>query len=362
MIIPRTTAAAAGLLLFLAGCGEDAQKVVEPVRALKTITVTELASGQVRKFSGIVQATDTSSLSFEVGGNVKEVKVDLGAKVKQGQVLAVLDKQPYVLAVQAKEASLARSKADMEKDRLEFTRKKTLYKQKWVAKAAYDQALAAYDSAKSNVKYTTTQLNLAKRDLAKTVLKAPFDGTIAEKKVDPHVEVKAGQRLFEINATGALEVALEIPETVIAEITIGTPVSVSLPSEKGISLKARVTEVGTVAGVGNAFPVNATLINPPSRLRAGMTAEATFVLKEHSAESGYLVPIAAIAPGEETRQGYVFVFDSKTSTIKKTKIYGQGVQDNLAIIREGIKAGDVIAVAGVSFLYDGQKVKLMGPR
>ena len=67
MTVLRTAVMAAGLTLILAGCGEDTQKVVEPVRALKTITVTELASGQVRKFSGIVQATDTSSLSFEVG-------------------------------------------------------------------------------------------------------------------------------------------------------------------------------------------------------------------------------------------------------------------------------------------------------
>lgn len=362
MIILRITTAAAFLLLFLAGCEEDAQEVIEQVRAVKTITVTELASGQVRKYSGIVQATDSSSLSFEVGGNVKQVKVDFGTEVKQGQVLAVLDKQPYVLAVQAKEASLASSKADMEKDRLEFVRKETLYGQKWVAKAAYDQALAVYESAKSNVKYTTAQLRLAKRDLNKTVLKAPFDGVIAKKYVEPHMEVRAGQKLFDINASGALEAALEIPETMIAEITIGKPVSITLPTKPGVLVKGRVTEVSSVAGKGNAFPVNVALIDPPSGLRAGMTVEATLVFQERSAESGYLVPISAIAPGEKTRQGYVFLFDPKTSTVKKIKIQAQGVQDNLAIIREGIKAGDVIAVAGVSFLYDGQKVKLMVPK
>ncbi len=97
---------------LLAACEEEPPQVVEQVRAIKTITVTEVASGQVRKFSGIVQATDTSALSFEVGGNVKEVKVKLGSRVKKGQVLAVLDKQPYVLAVQAAEAALSKSKAE----------------------------------------------------------------------------------------------------------------------------------------------------------------------------------------------------------------------------------------------------------
>ena len=352
------------VLLGATACEEETPEVIEQIRALKTITVTEVASGQVHKFSGVVQATDTSSLSFEVSGNVKEVRVELGGKVKRGQVLAVMDSQPYRLAVQAAEASLSKDKADMEKARLEFTRQKTLFEQDWVSKAAYDQALASYKSAKSAVKYSTSQLNLSKRDLKKTVLKAPFDGTIAKRKVDPHVEVRTGQKLFEINASGALEVALEIPETAISRIAIGTPVLITFPTAPGVTAKARVTEVGSAAGDANAFPVNATLTDPPKNLRAGMTAEATFNLKKDEQGSGYLVPVTAIAPGESGRErlGFVYVFDAETSTVRKTPVSAQGVRDNLAIISEGLKAGDVIAVAGVSFLHDGQKVKLMASK
>jgi multidrug efflux pump subunit AcrA (membrane-fusion protein) len=67
-------------------------EIVEQVRALKTITVSEPASGQVRKFSGIVSATDSSNLSFEVSGKVETVYVDVGNPVRKGQLLAVLDK------------------------------------------------------------------------------------------------------------------------------------------------------------------------------------------------------------------------------------------------------------------------------
>ncbi len=359
----RTLAQTHALILvsavLLAACEEEPRQVIEQVRAIKTITVTEVASGQVRKYSGIVQATDTSALSFEVGGNVKEVKVNLGSRVKKGQVLAVLDKQPYMLGVQAAEAALSKSQADREKDKLEYHRKKTLYEKEWVAKSAYDQALAAYESAKSAVKYSTSQLNLAKRDLRKTVIYAPFNGVIAKKAVEPHVQVRPGQKLFEINAEGALEVAIDIPETVISQVTVGTPVSVAFPTEQGAFLKGRVTEVGKVAGQANAFPVKVSLIDPPAKLRSGMTAEATFTFSEEGEESGYLIPLSAIAPGEETRQGYVFVYEPQTSTVRKTRVRARDVRENLVIIREGLKAGDIIAVAGVSFLYDDQKVKLM---
>ena len=79
--------------LSLAACGEEPPEIVEQIRAVKTITVTQLASGQVRKYSGIIQATDSSSLSFQISGNVKSVAVKQGERVTEGQVLAALDKR-----------------------------------------------------------------------------------------------------------------------------------------------------------------------------------------------------------------------------------------------------------------------------
>ena len=319
------------LLLHLAaavtlGCEEENSQFVEQIRSIKTITVTEVASGQVRRFSGLVQATNTSSLSFEVGGNVKEVRVKLGSKVKRRQVLAVLDKQTFVLVVQGAEANLSKARADMEEARLEFVRKETLFKTKWVTKSAYDQALAAYESKKSAVRYATSRLNLAKRDLKKTVLKAPFDGEIAKKEINPHVEVRAGQKLFEINAIGALEVATEIPETVIAQMTVGSPVVITFPTEKNLSVKGRVTEVGSAAGKANAFPVKVGLDDFPGSLRSGMTAEVTFTFKVASEFSGYLVPVTAIAPGDESRLGYVFVFEPESSVVNRVRVRAQGAR------------------------------------
>jgi RND family efflux transporter MFP subunit len=202
-------------------------------------------------------------------------------------------------------------------------------------------------------------LNLARRDLEKTALEAPFDGVIANKFVDPFQEVARGEKLFEIYAEGAMEVVVSVPENVIGEVYLGLPAEIAFPSEQVVSQKGRVSEVGTVAGDANAFPVKVALANPPESVLPGMTADVSLLLGESGGSTSYLVPVSAIAAGDEPGQGYIFVFDQASSTVKKMAISAKGVQDNRVNIIEGVAPGDVIAVAGVSFLRDGQKVKLM---
>lgn len=348
-------------VLLLAACDEQQPEVMENVRAIKTITVSERGSGQLRRFPGIVAAVDTSSISFEVAGNTREVNVKVGDRVEEGQVLATLDDKPFQLNVEGAEAEVGRAKAQLAEKETDYVRQKTLYEKDWVAKAAYDQALAARDSAANQVSYAVSKLNLARRDFEKTVLAAPFDGVIANKFVDPFQEVARGEKVFEIYREGAMEVVVSVPETAIGEVYLGLPAEITFPSEQVASLKGRVSEIGTVAGDANAFPVKVALAEPPDRVLPGMTAEVALILGEAGGGTSYLVPVSAIAAGDAPGQGFVFVFDPQSSTVKKTAINGRGVQDNRVFITEGIAPGDVIAVAGVSFLRDGQKVKLMAP-
>ena len=349
------------LLLFLAACEEDAPPPVETVRAIKTVTVADRASGTVRKFAGIVEAVDTSSLSFEVTGNVQELQVERGDSVQREELLARLDDEPFKLAVEGAEASLGRAKAEFAEATTEFQRQETLFQKGWVAKAAYDQALASYRSAENNVKYQQSQLNLAKRDLEKTVLIAPFDGIISERHVDAFQEVNRGEPIFDVYAEGAMQVHLSVPETSIREIHLGLPAEFSFPTRPGLVLEGRVTEIGTVAEAANAFPVKIALLEGNGEVLPGMTAEAALLLGGEEEATSYLVPVSAIAPGKEPRVGYIFVFDADSSTVHQVEVRSEGVRDNQVVISEGLEGGDIIAVAGVSFLSDGQRVKLMQP-
>ena len=344
---------------FLWACEKEVPEVVERVRAIKTVTVSERGSGRLTRFPGLVAAVDTSVLSFEVAGNTREVNVNAGDRVKVGQILATLDRTPLQLSVEAAEAEVGRARADLAEKQTVYDRQETLYKKEWVSKAAFDQAVAARDSAKSSVSYNISKLNLARRDLSKTDLVAPFDGIIAAKYADPFQEVARGEKIFDVYIEGAMDVVINVPETLIGELYLGLPADVTFPSDKIPPMGGRVSEIGSAASEANAFPVKVTLADPPPSVLPGMTAETSVILGSQDDETSFLIPFSAIAPGDHPGRGYVFVFDSETSTVKRSLISGKGVRDNRVMITDGIDAGDVIAIAGVSFLRDGQKVKLM---
>ncbi len=346
------------LAVALTACKEKTE-IVEVIRSIKTITVSDQATEQIRKFSGVVAAVDSSGLSFQVGGQVLTVEVDIGDRVKKDQVLAVLDPEPYQLDVDGAQAGLVKSGANVVNTKAELERQKRVFKQGAGAKSDLDAAEYNYKAARSAVNFQTARLNLAKRNLRLTTLLSPYDGAIAWRSVEPHEEVKVGQKVFEIDAKGEMEVKLAVPETTIDRIHIDDPATVTFPTLPGESVKGRITYIGSAAVKANAFPVKVELIEPNEKIKPGMTAEANLSIKDENQQPGYLIPLQAILPVEDAKQGHAFVYDPKTSTVKKTLIHVRGSQHDQAIVSEGLAAGDIIAVAGVSFLADGLKVRLM---
>jgi RND family efflux transporter MFP subunit len=342
----------------LTACKEKPE-IVEVVRAIKTITVSEQASEQIRKFSGLVAAVDSSGLSFQVSGQVESVEVDIGDRVKKNQVLAVLDPEPYQLEVDAVGAELVKARANVVNTKSEYDRQQRVYEQGAGAKSDLDSAEYNYKAARSAVNFQMARLDQVKRNLRKTKLLSPYDGTIAWRAVNPNEEVKVGQKIFEINAKGKMEVQLAVPESTIDLIQIDDSATITFPTLPGESAKGRIAYIGSAAVKANAFPVKVELIDPNEKVKPGMTAEANLSMKDENQQPGYLVPIQALLPSPEPNRGYAFVYDSKTSTVKKTPIRSRGTKNKKVIIDEGLAAGDIIAVAGVSFLADGMKVKLL---
>lgn len=342
----------------LGGCGKE-EAVVEEIRSVKTFTVQELSTGQVRKFSGIVQAAESSALSFEVGGQVEQVLVDIGDRVNKGQVLAKLDKEPYDLQAKSAEAELVRARANLTNKKADFEREEAIFKEGAGSQKRLDQAMFGYRGAGAGVQVATSKLDLARRDLRKTTLYAPYDGNIGKRMVEPHMEVAAGQPLFEIDAAGDMEVEVNMPETVINMIAVGSETSVVLTVRPDRQLAGAVSYIGTMAERANAFPVKVTLRDAPADIQSGMTAEVTFPLQDKNGQPGYLLPPQAFMMGKEPGSAYVFVYDAGSSTVKKTAVRLSGAQGNQAIVTDGLNAGDLVVVAGLGFLSDGLQVRLM---
>ena len=352
------------LVSTLTACSEQAPPpTIETVRAIRTITVTEPASGKMRRFSGVVEAADTSSISFEVPGNVRQVKVDVGGRVSKGQVLAVLDEQTYRLNVEAAQAAVRRAEVERTDARAYLGRLQDLAARASgaISVRRVEQAQAKFDGARQNLSYNISRLNLARRDLERTVLSAPFDGVIAKRHVDPFQEVARGERMFDLFMEGAMQAAISIPESEINQIYLGLPGEIRFPAIPEQIHKGIVTEISKAAGAANAFPVKVTIEADAEnlRIRPGITAEVTLLLGDEEGDGAYLIPVGALSPGGTESGNDVFVFDPETSTVKRTAIEDGGIRDSNIIVNKGLKIGDIIVVAGVSFLRDGQKVRLM---
>ena len=346
------------LAVALTACKEKTE-IIEVVRSIKTITVSKQASEKIYKFSGVVAAVDSSGLSFQVGGQVVTVEVDIGDRVTKDQVLAALDPEPYQLDVDAIKAELITAKDNVAKSKAEYERQKRIFEQGAGAQRFVEVSEYNYKAAGSAVKFQIARLDQVNRNLRKTKLLAPYDGTIAWRSVQPNEEVGIGQKVFEINATGKMEIQLAVPETTIDQIHIDDPATITFPTLPGETAQGRISYIGSAAVKANAFPVKVELSDANEKVLPGMTAEANLIVKAVNQKPGYIVPFQALLPAPEANRGFAFVYDPGTSTVKKTAVSSRGSEDKEAIVYEGLAAGEIIAVAGVSFLADGMKVKLM---
>ena len=351
-------------ILAAFGCGKE-EKPPEVIRSIRWIKVVETTTMQVRMISGTTKPVDQTALSFAVGGTVETVEVRLGDQVRKGQVLAELDQQPFVLGVREAEAGLLKAQASRVERRANYERYLALYESNNASKAELDEARASFDSAKGQVKAATAQLGLARRDLRKTRLIAPFNGTISVKEIEPHIEVPRGKAVFGLDGEeSGFEVSTEVPETLVLRLNVGDEADVVFPGLNNRRVPGVLTEVGVRSRAATTFPVTVQLQEEFPALRSGMSVEVAFqyIPESETGEpivTGLAVPIAAILMGAE-KATFVFIYDEKSSTVKKTQIKVLNLRENDVIIEpETLKAGDILATAGVPFLTDGQKVNLM---
>lgn len=354
------------MTLFIGACEPEKP---QQTKKIKPIMWAEVSSGdfnQIRRLSGVLQAARSADLSFLVGGRVKNVLVNLGDSVSTGDILAELDAANYNLNARAAEGELKEAEARLSEASNDFVRKEDLHKKGWISGSALDNARAALDSAESAVATAKARLDLTNKDLADTSLRAPYDGEITQRLIEPSQQVGAGQTVLTIEGREGLEVSVTAPENLISSLRRDTVYKVRFPAYRDHILSARISEIGAKAENANAFPVTLLLHfeDPEDKqnLRAGMTAEVDFSF-EGVGLSGYKGSIIRIPPESilagEGQSAYVFVFNEGKGTVSKRQVKIDGILDNVVLVSAGLDEGEIIAIAGVPFLMDNQPVRLL---
>ncbi|QDH69096.1 efflux RND transporter periplasmic adaptor subunit [Marilutibacter alkalisoli] len=338
------------LPVVLAACsgGHEAVEKPRPVLVAQPQQMTAATS----TFAGDVRAREESPLSFRVGGNMIERRVDVGARVKAGQVLAVLDGSDHAAQARAARAQLAAAEAEFKRARDDQARFAKLAGEQLVSRSAADAQEAAASAARGQVDAARANLAVADNQTAYTRLRAPADGVIATRQAEAGQVVAAGQAVFTLAADGEREVAIAVPERAIGHVTVGRPVQVELWSHPGQRWDGLVREVSPAADpASRTFAVRVTVDAPVDTLELGQSAR---VHLNGGPRARLGVPLAALQQVEGGSA--VFVVDPESSELRlqpvETGAYGQ----DQVVVESGIAASDWVVAAGGHLLREGLKV------
>jgi len=351
------------LVFGLQGCSERKQEAAEqPVRGLRAYKVAAKTESRVRRFPTVLQPADVSSLSFEIAGQLKAVSLTVGQKIQLGDVLAEIDPRSLQTQVEQAGAGVQQAQAQLDNAQADFQRKEELLKKGITTQALFDQSKSALLSSRAQLDQAQRQLELANHNLARSSIVAPFSGAIARVEVKSFAQVAAGQPIVTLYSDDRFEMSFLAPSPTFQSLTVGQVVDVKVADMPDVSLKGEIRELGSKAEQVSAFPVVVRLDNNVPGLNAGMSVEVTVEEPLIGGQSGFLAPLSVLAPqGAKELQGAatVFLYDSGSSTVRSHSITLGGVRDNRLVVTEGLSEGDIVASAGVSYLVDGQRVKLL---
>ncbi len=344
------------VVLTPTGCGQTVEAEL-PRRLIASTTVDYGASTRQTTLSGVVEDAVRADASFEVAGPVASMRVDVGDAFEAGELLATLDRSTFALRLRERVAAVARARAEHERARLDYDRYQQMLSDGSVTQAAADGILAQYQASSAQLELATATLALAEKASGDTRLTAPYAGTVTARHVEPGEQVAPGQSVLSLQRRDAApEVSVAVPETLIAQLELGSSHRVAFPARPELAVRGVVSQIGRKA-VAAAFPVTLVLQDPPPEIWAGMTAKVHFSFE---AERGLSIPLTALIPGTGEEERYVaFVYDRASGAVQRRAIRIDSVDADRAIIGAGLTEGEVVATRGLSFLRDGQRVALL---
>lgn len=349
------------LLLFVSCEKETAIESARPVKVLK-VTDSSVSSNQII-FPGTLRALKRADLSFRVDGIVLMRDINVGFNAKKNQILMQLDPRDYKVAVKKAKGKVESTQAQLDFADRDYVRMQKIFERDpgAISESLLDRKKETFNQLKAELTIATSDLEKALDDLSYTFLKAPFDGIVAAIYVENHEQVRAKQSVLRFIDTADREMEINVPEKYINYFLEGKEklkFEVKLDAFPDNTFKAAIEEIGTEASsTTQTYPVTLSLEVPlEMSLLAGMSGRALLSLSKENATPVFQLPAAALFT-DNGNTAYVWVVDPKTETVQKKKVVVQSSQDDKVLIQEGISPGDLIVIAGTSFLREGQKIK-----
>lgn len=308
-----------------------------PVYTVDTVTVAPSKLTETLTATGTLLPRESVELQSERAGVVREIAFVEGRPVKAGTVLVRIDDSEL-------RAELERAKARLALDTASEQRQRALLESSGTSRATYDTSVASLRTARA-------EANLIEAQIAKTAIRAPFDGVPGLRHVSVGSYVTPGTRIVSFTDTAALKLDFGIPERYAAYVEAGQDVTFRIVG-RSESFQARIYAIEPAVEVATrSILLRAEVPNPEDRLRPGAFAEVKVVLAD--IPDAIAIPAMALVPG--LRQQSVFVFENGKAESRSVQI-GLRTPDAVQII-EGLAPGDRVITTGILQLRSGMRVE-----
>ena len=354
-------AIAAGLGWPACASGQGkAPKEAAPVPVRATTVVQKAAPLELRNF-GTVDTLNTVAIKSLVGGTLLSVKFADGQDVKQGEVLFIIDPQPFQIALNLAEANLARDTALYENAQKEAVRQSDLLKKGYSAQGAYDQARASADAAVASMRADQAAVDNARLQLSYCTIKAPIDGRAGARLVDAGNLVKPNDAtLVVINQFSPIYVTFSVPQQNLAAIRKWMAAG-KVEARAVVPGQEEKPEMGELVFVDNAIDAGTGTIglkalfeNHETRLWPGQFVTVTVTLTVE--QDKLVVPSRAVQTGQAGQ--YVFVIH-EDMTVEQRPVTVERVLNSESVISKGMEQGETIVTDGQLRIVTGAKVEVL---
>jgi len=319
-------------------------------KKIPLITTFQLEESQFKHFLELQGNVTTKNLLMiypEYSGVLTNVYVKEGQKVRKGEVLARIDDGGL-------SQQLAQLKIQSELAKTTFERQQRLWDQKIGSEMQYLQAKSNYESQDQAIAQLEQQV-------AKTIVRAPFSGTIDDVLTEQGSVVMPGQsELMRIVNLDNMYIVTDVPEKYISQITRDKKVEVEFPI-LGKKIDSKVRQVGYFINPNNrTFKVEISIPNKERSIKPNLTAKLK--INDYTNENALLIPQGIISENASGEQ-YIYVIKDKVgndeAVAEKTVIETGLTQGDLIEVTNGLEKGDEIVMEGARSVNDGQKVKII---
>jgi len=321
-------------LLIIPACTETEKEDNSEQKAVsvKVETIEKKIVDQRIEFTGNIEPLIKNNISSSAAQRIEKIYVQVGSRVKKGQLLVAMENLNY-----------AQAKIQLENLKIDLSRTEALFKAGGISEQQYDQIL--------------TQVKVSEESIANlsnnTKLVSPIDGIVTQKNFD-NGDLATGQPILVVMQIQPVKILINISEEFFPVVKIGTPAKIKLDIYPNKEFPGKIMLIHPVIDVATrSFQAEVRIDNPSLLIRPGMFARAIVDFGSHEK---VVVPDRAVIKQSGTNDKYVFVIDGDRVVYTKVEL-GRRI-DSIYEVISGIEQGQQVVVAGYTSLMDNSKIQI----